>query len=87
MNNTKFKITPRHLLLPFVLFLYKREPIHSRGQYLKSFGFVPGDEYSTMTIVYGRFEGLRSGNLVFSSQEPHVIISRKDGIHISHSFF
>ena len=84
-NYSEFRIGRRHLLLPIVLWLYRREPMESRGQFLHSFGYELGDR--AIEIIYGRFEGFRYGHFRFSADPPHILIERADGLKVSHSFF
>lgn len=86
MNKIPFRFNPRHLFFPLVLLLYRREPPHSRGQYLHTFGHHDkGDRL--VEVIYGKCEGLRFGSLVFSADAPHISIERKDGFRLEHDFF
>jgi hypothetical protein len=84
-ERSRFQLTIRHLLFPAVLIFYKREPMASRGQFLRSFGFETTSHEATR-ILYGRFEGLQYGTLRFTAAPPHVVIERKDGVVIHHNF-
>ncbi len=84
-NYSKFRIGRKHLLFPIVLWLYRREPMQSRGEFLHSFGYELRER--TIDIIYGRFEGFRYGRFRFSADPPHILIERADGLKVSHSFF
>jgi hypothetical protein len=79
------KLTLRQLLYPLILWLYHREPVETRGEYLIPFHFLnPAD--GSIEIHFGRIPGWKYGSLRLQAMPPRLWVTRKDGVHFEQDF-